>query len=51
MLTVILELLLGVCIILLGNALSIVKALLRYMEDKGYELPTNEEIHRYVRPK
>lgn len=51
MLTVILELLLGACIIMLGNALSIVKALLRYMKDKGYELPTNEEIHRYVWPK
>lgn len=51
MLVSILGLLFGACIIVIVNTLLLVEALLRYMKDKGYELPTNEEIQRYVRPK
>lgn len=37
----------GACIIVIVNTLLLVEALLRYMKDKGYKLPTDEEIHRY----
>ena len=35
------------CIIVIVKLQVLAKALLRYMEDKGYKLPTDDEIHRY----
>jgi hypothetical protein len=49
MLVSILGLLFGACIIVIVNTLLLVEALLRYMKDKGYKLPTDDEIHRYYR--
>lgn len=37
----------GACIIVIVKLQILARALLRYMKDKGYKLPTDEEIHRY----
>ena len=37
----------GACIIVIVKLQILAKALLRYMKDKGYKLPTDEEIDRY----
>lgn len=37
----------GACIIVIIKLQILAKALLRYMKEKGYKLPTDEEIHRY----
>ena len=39
----------GACIIVIVKLQILARALLRYMKDKGYKLPTDEEIHRYYR--